>query len=259
MVNTATVNENQNSLFWWGNWADVYGESFQNSSGFVFPLLKELRGGVEQFFSSPFKDQVLNNLGPMTPGNTFPSYGSVHKYTKKGGANTKVGKNGSESNLNTLRAEQQDAQTTKLGGPSPPFPSSNILFLTNGLCQSACALVGAYMQGVSGVKTVTVGGVVNQSMEIENTGGGQVQLYESFLAEIANLNLQSSPTAPQPFPLLKTSFSFTLRQALNLVNESLPLEFTFVPSDYRVPYTYVNVFDLSQLYMDVAQIFSTLP
>ena len=245
MVNVAMANEYRNSLFWWGNWADVHGEPFKNSSGFFFPLQKEPRGGVGQVFSSPFDDQVLNNIGTISPGNTIPSHGSTYRRMDEGEVVvTKVGTSGVETNSTT----RQD-----------PLSSTNILFLTNGLCQSTCALFGAYLQGISGVKTVTVGGIANQPMEIQNTGGGQVELYDSFLAEISYLNLQGSPSAPQPFPLLETSFSFTIRQALNSVNGSVPLEFTFVASDYRVPYTNANVFDLGQLYMDVAQIFSEAP
>ena len=213
-----------NSNFYWETWAEPNGVPYNDSSGFFYPLVSKQFGGVSEEYSKPF------SVNP-----DLVSVESLFESAAEAGADGVGGGFG-------LHKE-------------PLFSQENILFVTNGLCVSVCATVASYVEEMTNVTTVAVGGMMDLPMAIENTGGGQVESFGELQRAISAFGLSESPYAPAPFDWLKTNFRFTIRQDLSLEAPHTPLEFLFKPAHRRVMYTDANVLNQHQLYLDVSALF----
>ena len=212
------------SNFYWETWAEPNGVSYNDSSQFFYPLVSKEFGGVSEEYSKPFS---IN-----------PKLVSVESLYEP------IGEAGGEGVKEGFGLSRE-----------PLFAQENMLFLTNGLCVSACATVASYIEEMTNVTTVGIGGILDLPMAIENTGGGQLEHFQELQEAISTFGLRKSLYAPAPFDWLKTNFRFAIRQDLSMEAPHTPLEFLFKPAHQRVMYTDANVLDQHQLYLDVSALF----
>jgi hypothetical protein len=100
----------------------------------------------------------------------------------------------------------------------------NIVILTNGYCGSTCALFSRNLHEHHGVRTFTVGGLVDQSMAYSVFPGGQVYSYTSLLGQVSKLGVDPDEHVPTYLPL-NAQVSFTIREAYSSLRKYVPLEF----------------------------------
>ncbi|KAL1800496.1 hypothetical protein ACET3X_000838 [Alternaria dauci] len=132
--------------------------------------------------------------------------------------------------------------------------------LTDGLCSSACALFVELMTELAGVRTITVGGRPQHGPMQTASGNRGAAVYTSNRIDydIDNLKtLVGNEAAFDSIPSRNDTGIFTNYASFNIRDQIrpedlTPLQFRYEASDCRLYYTPQNVYNMSQLWRDVA-------
>jgi hypothetical protein len=149
--------------------------------------------------------------------------------------------------------------------PNPP-PSSwapdSIVLLTDGLCTSACAVFVELMAEQGGVKTVVVGGRPAAGPMQSASGSRGARLYSSEALDYDFSTLNDTIEDREAFARLPQrgnndlfiNFAgFNIRDQIRAGDkDAIPVQFKYDAADCRVYYTLQNIYNLKQLWKDVA-------
>lgn len=137
------------------------------------------------------------------------------------------------------------------------FHPKDILLLSNGLCYSTCANFAYQMKQIHNVRLVTIGGSENEKPFAFSDGssGFVVMDYAEFYEEeVSNLGLTNFTASPKPLPV-QGSLRFTIAQSIGPKSSTIPQEFIFEPGNFKLNYSYDNVFSLPALWKEVDRLF----
>lgn len=141
------------------------------------------------------------------------------------------------------------------------FNPDQIVLLTDGLCASACSLF-VEMMTRAGVRTVVAGGrPTTGPMQAAAGTRGAIQYTTfnldddmSFARAIdANVTENTNATIPEvrDEAIYTKAAGFNLRDQIRK-NETTPLQFKYEAADCRIYYTIANLYNVTQLWHDVA-------
>ncbi|CAG8733681.1 12443_t:CDS:2, partial [Gigaspora margarita] len=146
--------------------------------------------------------------------------------------------------LNVLTSDEKKL----LKNVSFPWTSDDIIIITNGFCASACALISLFLSEIHNVRTIAVGGLLDDQMSFSTYPGG----------EIASPN-EVAPSAGDKLTEVpgKNALSFTVREAYGFDKNNTVkdvLEYSYKPADCRLYYDEKNVKDPSLLWHEASKI-----
>jgi len=107
---------------------------------------------------------------------------------------------------------------------TPPYYFDKILFITDGLCASSCALLVTKMSYHGKAAVLTHGGIFEYEMDISTTPGGNVYDWSYFTNRLHHVELPSLPTTAA------TRFTFN---ELYIGQEMTPREFERYPANFH--------------------------
>lgn len=146
--------------------------------------------------------------------------------------------------------------------PEQPWSAESIVLLTDGLCTSACAYFVELMAHQAGVKTVVVGGRPTKGPMQIASGSRGARLYSSEALDFDYLNVNNTLENPEAFARLPSradtgmnvNFAgFNIRDRLRQGNDDgVPIQFKYDAADCRLYYTLSNIYNMTQLWHDVA-------
>jgi len=102
---------------------------------------------------------------------------------------------------------------------TPPFATTDIVFIGNGLCASTCSIFTTYLYQKHGIRSVAFGGnpvAVRWSVD-GGIKGSEVTSYSVILSELQRAGLSADPNAPQPLPVQAT-FNLNYRNAITYLD-----------------------------------------
>ncbi|KAF0548418.1 peptidase s41 family protein [Gigaspora margarita] len=138
--------------------------------------------------------------------------------------------------------------------PKLPWTEKDIIILTNGICESSCALLTQRLAEIN-VPTISVGGFPNTQFSFATLSGGASYDTSSIVTSLGQLkNLNSSLISSLSIPSTLT-LHFTLAEAYSIKNPSEVLEFSFRPADYQLYYDERSARDPSYLWIQAAKFF----
>ncbi|KAL5405541.1 hypothetical protein PMIN06_002127 [Paraphaeosphaeria minitans] len=149
--------------------------------------------------------------------------------------------------------------------PNPPPPSwapNSIALLTDGLCTSACAVFVELMAEQAGVKTVVVGGrpATGPMQTASGSRGARLYSSEALDYDFSNVNytlenFEAYARLPQRDnnDLFINFAGFNIRDQIREGDkDAIPVQFKYDAAECRVYYTLKNIYNLEQLWKDVA-------
>ncbi|KAF9631369.1 hypothetical protein BFW01_g2231 [Lasiodiplodia theobromae] len=134
----------------------------------------------------------------------------------------------------------------------------DIVILTDGLCSSACSLFVEMMKTQAGVHTIVMGGRPEVGPMQYASGSRGARDYSTYELgkdfEFASSKTDNTTTI---LPQAWDSGMFILYAGFNLrdqirENGTVPLQFLYEPANCRLYYTVDNIYNMSQLWQDVA-------
>ncbi|EFC36377.1 predicted protein [Naegleria gruberi] len=135
------------------------------------------------------------------------------------------------------------------------YSSDDLIILSNGRCASTCAMFTFQLQQFKKAKTVVVGGVHNTQQQIGQLPGGQVCEQPNLVLNIEEYNMTQSEHAPKLLPTT-SRLRFAIREAYAWADSQLnSLEFSFLPSDFRLDYSKESAMDPTKVWIDTLQFF----
>ncbi|RIB29964.1 hypothetical protein C2G38_2027253 [Gigaspora rosea] len=146
--------------------------------------------------------------------------------------------------LNTLTHDEKKL----LKNVSFPWTSDDIIIITNGFCASACALITLYLSEIHKVKTIAVGGLLDDQMSFSTYPGGQVTS-PNVIADSAGDNITDVPGINPLLLTVREAYSFDENNNVKDV-----LEYYYKPADCRLYYDEKNVIDPSLLWLEASKI-----
>ncbi|KAI1738196.1 hypothetical protein F4680DRAFT_426408 [Xylaria scruposa] len=146
---------------------------------------------------------------------------------------------------------------------SPPFAASDIVILSDGICDSSCALFMELMHHEAGVHTIAVGGLPNGGPMQAPSGSRGAREYDISVLDsnidFAQTILQSldSPNATFLPNRTEANDMFILGASINLRDQvrrgqTTPLQFAYLPADCRIYYTPQTVYNYTKLWEHAA-------
>ncbi|KAJ4351873.1 uncharacterized protein N0V89_007217 [Didymosphaeria variabile] len=149
--------------------------------------------------------------------------------------------------------------------PDPPPPSwspDSIVLLTDGLCTSACATFVELMAHQAGVKTLVVGGrpATGPMQAASGSRGARLYSSEALDYDFSNVNdtvedFDAFARLPQRGnnDLFINFAGFNIRDQIRKGDEdNIPVQFKYDAADCRLYYSLQNIYNLTQLWTDVA-------
>ncbi|CAG8616815.1 11813_t:CDS:2 [Dentiscutata erythropus] len=138
--------------------------------------------------------------------------------------------------------------------PKLPWTEKDIIILTNGLCQSSCAIFTQRLAEIN-VPTIAVGGFPNTRFSFAQYAVGQA-MDSSNINDILNQlkNLDSSLVSKLSLPSNLTLY-FTIAEAYSIKNPNEVMDYAFRPADYQLYYDERSARDPSHLWMQAAKYF----
>ncbi|CAG8526541.1 7778_t:CDS:2 [Dentiscutata erythropus] len=209
------------------------------------PLIKEiskLKKGIGSLFSyktfiSAKTNTSFDSVTDLIGNNTYTRGGVQVKYTSKAFFNN----------------------TTQYSGilklPTPPklpWTEKDIIILTNGLCQSSCAIITQRLAEIN-VPTVVVGGFPNTRFSFAQYAVGASTATTNIKTLLKLLkNLDSSLISKLSFPPNLT-LGFTIAEAYSIKNPNEVMDYAFRPADYQLYYDERSIRDPSLLWIQAAK------
>ncbi|KAI0434491.1 hypothetical protein F5Y09DRAFT_356753 [Xylaria sp. FL1042] len=146
---------------------------------------------------------------------------------------------------------------------SPPFAASDILILSDGICDSACALFVELMHHGAGVRTVAAGGLPKDGPMQTPSGSRGARIYDIFTLDdninFVQLYLQYYDPSNANFLPNRTEANdlFILGATVNLRDQVrpgqiTPLQFAYLPADCRIYFTPQTVYNYTNLWQYAA-------
>ncbi|CAI2185616.1 10381_t:CDS:2, partial [Funneliformis geosporum] len=149
--------------------------------------------------------------------------------------------------------DQLEIFLTKKNFEIPWNVTNDIIILTNGNCGSSCANIVQYFNEIFRVKSVTVGGLFEDAMNIgmsfASFPGGQSYSDKALFKDFEKLGLLTNNSNIKTVKYLiggneaqlkefevNALLKYTLREVYSLVSEGEVLEFSYRPADYRIFY-----------------------
>ncbi|KAF2440206.1 hypothetical protein P171DRAFT_501223, partial [Karstenula rhodostoma CBS 690.94] len=146
--------------------------------------------------------------------------------------------------------------------PAPPWAPDNIVLLTEGLCTSTCAVFVELMAQQAGVKTVVVGGrpAIGPMQTASGSRGARIYSSEALDYDFSNVNdtvedYDAYAKLPQRGnnDLFINFAGFNIRDQIRQGDkDAIPVQFKYDAADCRIYYTLNNIYNLKQLWQDVA-------
>lgn len=133
----------------------------------------------------------------------------------------------------------------------------NIIIMTNGQCGSSCGLsmLGLkFLSNNKNIKTVTVGGLYNNQMQLTSYIGGQEYLIGNLLDDIETAGLGNKSYSPYKINY-KYTFAITFREIRYPNIKSTNLDYQWNPSDYRIYWNKENTKDPLSIYNEIDKLF----
>ncbi|CAG8464268.1 7574_t:CDS:2 [Scutellospora calospora] len=123
--------------------------------------------------------------------------------------------------------------------PTLPWTEKDIIILTNGICQSSCAMITQGLAEIN-VPTISVGGFPNTRFSFAACSGGAVKSTESFpyyfnLLKSLNSSFNSSLISSLSLPRT-LNLQFPIVKAYSVKSPDEILDFSFRPADYQLYY-----------------------
>ncbi|RHZ82793.1 hypothetical protein Glove_103g221 [Diversispora epigaea] len=134
-----------------------------------------------------------------------------------------------------------------------PWDNTNTIIITNGVCGSACALISEYLNEVSKIRTIAVGGFYEEKLSFSSYTGGNNLDSDVIFTLFSKLKLKYVPE----FEYLAT-LGFNFREAYSLNEPNVVLDFDFRPADFRLYYNEKNARDPSLLWVEASKIIDKL-
>ncbi|KAK1836465.1 hypothetical protein QBC39DRAFT_367282 [Podospora conica] len=143
------------------------------------------------------------------------------------------------------------------------WPPSNIILLTDATCSSTCALFVEFMTRL-GVRTIVAGGRPSPGPMQAVSGSRGARQYSAHHLDVAfskaiNVSSAAAPALPEipPDGTHRDTGMWTPFAGINLRDQirradDVPLQFRYEPADCRVYYTLRNIYNMTQLWRDVA-------
>ncbi|KAF0501906.1 peptidase s41 family protein [Gigaspora margarita] len=137
--------------------------------------------------------------------------------------------------------------------PKFPWTEKDIVILTNGFCQSSCAIITQRLAEIN-VLTIAVGGFPNTRFSFAQyaVGGAYSSAEIQPLLKLKNINssLVSKLSLPSNLTL-----HFTLAEAYSIKNPNEVMDFAYRPADYQLYYDERSARDPSCLWIQAAEYF----
>ncbi|KAF0333004.1 peptidase s41 family protein [Gigaspora margarita] len=146
--------------------------------------------------------------------------------------------------LNVLTSDEKKL----LKNVSFPWTSDDIIIITNGFCASACALISLFLSEIHNVRTIAVGGLLDDQMSFSTYPGGEIASPNE-VASSAGDKITDVPG--------KNALSFTVREAYGFDKNNTVkdvLEYSYKPADCRLYYDEKNAKDPSLLWHEASKI-----
>ncbi|KAF2728048.1 hypothetical protein EJ04DRAFT_504715 [Polyplosphaeria fusca] len=143
----------------------------------------------------------------------------------------------------------------------------DITILTDGICSSSCALFVEMMAHQAGVRVITVGGrpVTGPMQAVSGSRAARVYSADAIDDDILYTNYDvDNQTAVQALPNRSDTGMWVQYAGFSIAdqireNDPVPLQFKYQAADCRLYYTLANVYNLTQLWHDVAAAAWTTP
>ena len=149
------------------------------------------------------------------------------------------------------------------GVATPPYAAEDILILSDGICDSACALLVEMLHHEAGVRTVAVGGLPAPGpMQVPGGSRGaryysistlddNIAAVQSFLRSQGSANATFLPNRTEALNIELLYASVNLRDQIRR-GETVPVQFAYEAADCRVYYTPRTVYNQTALWLDAA-------
>ncbi|CAG8500055.1 2062_t:CDS:2, partial [Scutellospora calospora] len=136
--------------------------------------------------------------------------------------------------------------------PRLPWTERDIIILTDGICQSTCAIITQRLAEIN-VPTISVGGFPNKRFSFAAYAVGVAYSTSDFITFLEQLkNLDSSLISKLTLsPDLTLKFS--LAEAYSIKNPNEIMDFSYRPADYQLYYDERSARDPSQLWIQAAK------
>lgn len=153
---------------------------------------------------------------------------------------------------------------------TPPYAAEDIILLSDGICDSSCALFMEMMHYEAGVKVVAVGGRPTTGPMQAPSGSRGARLYPTEVLDanidFVQLILQAQnspevtflPNRTEALDVYVTYASINLRDQVRR-DETVPLQFAYEAADCRIFYTPQTVYDYTALWQYAAAAIWTNP
>ncbi|KAI0902983.1 hypothetical protein F4823DRAFT_629777 [Ustulina deusta] len=197
----------------------------------------------------------------------FHSWGEFYGPNNYNGDNfTNVQRYNTSNALFNYESTDETANLTipsPVSSASPPFAASDVIILSDGICDSSCALFMELMHHEAGVRTVAVGGQPRDGPMQAPSGSRGARRYDIGVLDgninFAQLVLQSlnSPNANFMPNRTEANDVFILDASVNLRDQvrrgqTWPLQFAYLPADCRIYYTPQTVYNYTRLWEHAA-------
>ncbi|CAG8543965.1 5499_t:CDS:2 [Dentiscutata erythropus] len=138
--------------------------------------------------------------------------------------------------------------------PKLPWTEKDIVILTNGLCQSSCAIITQRLAEIN-VPTIAVGGFPNTRFSFAQYAVGAAYSSDDLIVSLVLLkNLNSSLISKLSIPGNLTLY-YTIAEAYSLKNQNEVMDYAFRPADYQLYYDERSARDPSHLWIQAAKYF----
>ncbi|KAI1120862.1 hypothetical protein F5Y10DRAFT_257573 [Nemania abortiva] len=217
----------------------------------------------------PYYDALAANEWVVTDrinaatGQYFHSWGEFYGPRDYNGDNfTNVQRYNTSDALFDYESTYETANFTipaPVANASPPYAASDIIILSDGICDSSCALFMELMHHEAGVRTVAVGGQPKDGPMQAPAGTRGARSYDIDILDsninFAQLVLQSQGSSNATFLPNRTEANdlFILSASINLRDQvrrgqNTPLQFAYLPADCRIYYTPQTVYNYTKLW-----------
>ncbi|KAF0515134.1 peptidase s41 family protein [Gigaspora margarita] len=137
--------------------------------------------------------------------------------------------------------------------PKFPWTEKDIVILTNGLCQSTCAIITQRLAEIN-VPTIAVGGFPNTRFSFAQYAVGDSSSSADIQPLLELKNINSSLVSKLSLPSNLTLY-FTLAEAYSIKNPNEVMDYAYRPADYQLYYDERSARDPSHLWLQAAKYF----
>ncbi|KAI0965274.1 hypothetical protein F4678DRAFT_339509 [Xylaria arbuscula] len=211
---------------------------------------------------------VVTDRIDATTGQNFSSWSAFYgpNNTYNGDGFTNVQRYNTSSVLFNYESTSETANLTipsVVSTESPPWAPSDIIILSDGICDSSCAVFMELMHHEAGVRTVAVGGLPRDGpMQAPSGSRGaseysldvldsNIDFAQRLLQWIGSPNATFLPNRTLANDLFILDANVNLRDQVRR-GQSTPLQFAYLPADCRIYFTPQTVYNNTRLWQYAA-------